>query len=93
MDRGIIRCAHGEIDRHVDDPGAFRVVHAEKENIAPAAVSEVHAHRSRLAQDRKNRIACKKLCTEAEWIVVGVAGAEHPLIAAHTAYAASHLVG
>ena len=41
----------------------------------------------------KSRIAGKKLRAEAQRIVVRVAGAEHPLVAAHAAHAAAYLVG
>ena len=55
-------------------------------------MGKVHAHGSRLAQDRKDRIAGKKLRTQAKRIVVRVAGAEHPLVPQHAAHAAAHLV-
>ena len=87
--------AHGEIDRHVEDARAFGEVHAEEENVAPAAVGEVHADGRRLAQNRKRvrSRAAQQFRADAERIVVGVAGAKHPLIAAHGAHAAAHLVG
>ena len=85
--------AEGEIDGDVENARAFGIVHAEEENVAPSAVSQVHAHRSRLAQDGKNGIAGEKFRPEAEGIVVGVAGAEHPLVAADAAHTAAHLVG
>ena len=54
---------------------------------------KVHADGRCLAQDGKDRIACKKLGTEAQRIVVRVAGTEHPLVATYAAHAAAHLVG
>ena len=59
-------------------------------------MGEVHAHRRRLAQDREGRIAgrpLQQLGPDAQRLVGRVADAEHPLVAAHAAHAAPHLVG
>ena len=58
---------------------------------------QVHAHRRGLAQDRETapigRGAPEQLRAEAQRLIGGVADAEHPLVAAHRAHAAAHLVG
>jgi len=56
----------------------------------------LHAHRSRLAQDRERRIgrwASQQFRSNAQRLIGGVTDAEHPLIAAHRAHAAPHLIG
>ena len=57
---------------------------------------EVHAHRRALAQDRVGAVArsrCEQFRPEAQRVVGRVPHAEHPLVAAHRAHAAAHLVG
>ena len=46
-----------EIDRDVQDPRALGKVHAEEEDVAPAAVRQVHADGRGLAQDRERPAA------------------------------------
>ncbi len=41
----------GEVDRNVEDAGAFREIHPEEKDVAPAAVAEVHADGRGLVQD------------------------------------------
>ena len=89
----IVGPADRKIDGDVDDPRALRKVHTEEEDVAPAAVREVHPDGCGLAQDRESRIAGKKLGTKAERIVECVAGPEHPLVPAHAAHAATNLIG
>ena len=45
------RAAHGEIDGDVQHARAFGEIHAEEEDVAPAAVGQVHADGRGLAQD------------------------------------------
>ena len=87
--------AHGQVDRDVEHARAFREVHAQEEDVAPAAVRQVHAHGRGFAQDGVERAASarQQFGPEAQRIVGRVAGAEHPLVAAHGAHAAAHLVG
>ena len=42
----------GEVDGDVEDLGSLGVVHAEEEDVAPAAVGEVHADGRALAENR-----------------------------------------
>ena len=68
----------------------------EEEDVAPRAVREVHAHRRALAQDRESvpsRRALQQLAADAQRLIGGMADAEHPLVAAHRAHAAAHLIG
>ena len=88
--------AHAEIDGDVQHPRAFGKIHPQEEDVAPSAVRQVHAHGRGFAQNRKQRIGLpsrQQLRTDAQRIVGGMAGAEHPLVAAHGAHAAPHLVG
>ena len=55
--RGAVRPAHAEVDGDVQHPGALREVHAQEENVAPAAVGQVHPHRRRLVEDGEQRRA------------------------------------
>ena len=52
-----IAAVHAEVDGDVEHPRALGKIHAEEENVAPAAVGEVHAHRGALAQDGLRRVA------------------------------------
>ena len=93
--RGTPILAHAEINRSIDHPRAFREIHAQEKNVAPAAVGQIHAYRRRFAQDGEEAIvdALRKFRAHAQRMVGGMAGAEHPLIAAHGAHTAPHLVG
>ena len=94
--RIIVAAMDGEVHRDVEHLRALGVVHAEEENIAPAAVSEVHADRRALAQHRieaAGRIGGGEFPADAQRLVVRVAHAEHPLVSGHAAHAAAHLVG
>ena len=93
---GRARAAHAQVDGNVEHAGAFGKVHPQKENIAPPAMAQVHADRRGLAQDREEIVrgrACEEFGANAQWGVLRMRGAEHPLIAAHGAHAAPHLVG
>ena len=56
-------------------------------------MGEVHANGSSFTKDGESGIAGEKFGAEAERIVGSVTGAEHPLVAAHGAHTAAHLVG
>ena len=45
--------AHGQIDGDVEHARAFGEIHAEEEDVAPAAVGQVHADGRGFAQDRE----------------------------------------
>ena len=88
--------AHAEIHRDIQHACAFREIHPEKEDVAPPAVCQVHAHGRGLAQNREYRRRSpgrQQLGANSQRIVGRVPGAEHPLVAAHRAHAAAHLVG
>ena len=94
--RFLVAAVDGEIDGDVEHFRALRIIHAEEEDVAPAAVAEVHAHRRALAQHRIEAgggIAGGEFPADAQRLVGRVAHAEHPLVAGHAAHAAAHLVG
>ena len=85
-----------EIDRDIENFCTLGVVHPEEKDVAPAAVSQVHAHRSAFAQYRietRGWIALGQFLANPQRLICGVAHSEHPLIPAHTADAAADLVG
>ena len=86
---------HGQVDGDVEDFGAFGVIHAQEEDVAPGGVREVHAHGGFLGEDGEGagRILAQQLAADAQGLIGGVADAEHPLVAADAADAAPHLVG
>ena len=91
-----VAAAHAQVDRDVEDARAFGIVHAQEEDVAPGAVAEVHAHRRRFLEDRErigDRGARQQFRAHAQRLVGRMADAEHPLVAAHRAHAAPHLVG
>ena len=94
--RAGVAAVDAQVDREVEHPRALGIVHAEKENIRPAAVRQVEPHRRALAQDRVEaaaRRARQQLAPHAHRMVVDVADAEHPLVAARAADRPADLVG
>ena len=86
--------AHAEIDGNVEDARAFREIHAEEKDVAPAAVAEVHADGRTLAEDAEETgVAPQQFGAQAQRIIGGMPRAEHPLVAAHGANAAADLIG
>src|SRR5208283_2699762 len=57
FDRGTRGCRAGstdaEIDRDIQNARALRKIHTEEEDIAPAAMAEIHADGGSFGQDRK----------------------------------------
>lgn len=90
-----VASVHAEVNRNVQDLGAFGIIHAEEENVAPAAMREVHAYGRAFAENRIGavRAGMKQFAAEAQGMIGGMAHAEHPLIAAHGAHAAADLIG
>ena len=86
---------HGQVDRDVEHPRTLGIVHAQKENVAPAAVAQIHTHWGRLVQNRKQPLRghLPQQLTHPQRLVRRMADAEHPLVAAHRTHAAPHLVG
>jgi len=91
-----VAAANAQVHREVQHPRPFRKIHPQEEDVAPPAVRNVHAHRGALGEDRK-RIARRgpaaKLRPDPQRMIDRVPHAEHPLVAAHRAHAAAHLVG
>jgi hypothetical protein len=85
----------GEVDGDVEDAGALGIIHAEEEDVAPAAMAEVHADgvRSRRMGIDAGGIARSQFGPDAEGLIERDAHAEHPLVAADGADAAADLVG
>ena len=91
-----VAAVHAQVNGHVEHLGPFGVVHAQEEDVAPAAVREVHPHGRAFAQDGVGavcRVRPQQLRPDAQRLVGRVAHAEHPLVAAHRAHAPAHLVG
>ncbi len=85
-----------QVNGDVEHLGALGEIHAQEEDVAPAAVREVHAHRGAFAQNRVGavaRVGPQQLRPDAQRVIGRVPHAEHPLIAAHRADAAADLVG
>ena len=47
----------GQVDRDIEDPRAFGIVHAEEEDVAPGAVGQVHADGRGFLEDGKTPVA------------------------------------
>src|SRR5581483_301240 len=93
--RSCIPPVHAQIDRNVQHLGAFGEIHAKKENVAPAAMRQVHAHGGALSKDRVGAVAGvanQQFRAETQRLVGRMSHAKHPLVAAHAAHAAAHLV-
>jgi hypothetical protein len=45
--------AHAQVDGDVEHARAFGEIHAQKEDVAPAAVTEVHTHGGGFVKDGK----------------------------------------
>ena len=89
-----IRTANREIHRDIQYAGAFREIHSEEEDVAPAAMSKIHADRSAFAKHREDSIhRARQSPHHLQRVVGGMAGARHPLIAANGAHAAPDLRG
>ena len=90
-----IAAMHRQIDGDVEDARAFREVHPQEEDVAPAAVREVHADGRGFVEDGEQPFggALQQLAAHAQRVIHRMAGAEHPLVAAHGTHAAAHLIG
>ena len=94
--RAGIAAVHAQIDGDVEHPRALREIHAEEEDVAPAAVRQVHPDRGALAQDRMRCVAAagaQQLGPDAQRLVERVAEAEHPGVAPRGPDRVAHLVG
>ena len=87
---------HLQINRDVQYARPFREVHAEKENVTPAAMRQVHPHRRCLFQywiKRGTFTPPQQLRSDAQWIISRVPISKHPLVASHGTDAAAYLIG
>ena len=93
--RAGVAAVHAEVDGDVEHARALGEIHPEEEDVAPAAVGEIHAHGRALAQDRMRRVAAgaQQLGPHAQRLVERMAEAEHPRIAPRGADGVAHLVG
>ena len=53
----LTRAMHAQVDGDVQHPRAFGEIHAQKEDVAPAAVGQVHAHWRGLSQQGEKTVA------------------------------------
>ncbi len=86
--------AQRQIDGDIENPRAFRVIHAEEKDIAPATVAEVHADRGRFAQDRERAAPARtveQFGPQNQRVIGRMSDAGHPLVAAHGTHAAANL--
>ena len=79
-----VAAVDAEIDGNIEDAGALGEIHAEKKDVGPAAVREVHAHGREFAEEgmRPRTGGGEELGADAEGLVERVAEAEHPGVAA-----------
>ena len=91
----LTRAMHAQIDGDVQRARAFGEVHAQKEDVAPAAVRQVHAHGGGFAQEGEKTAAegAAQRPLYSQGVVVRVADAKHPLVAQQGAHTAPHLIG
>ncbi len=85
-----------QVDGNVQNPCAFGIIHPQKEDIAPPAMAQVHAHRGGLTQDGEELVlglAIQQFGANPQRSIFRMGGAKHPSVAADGAYAAPHLVG
>ena len=85
---------NAEVDGYIEHPRAFRKIHAEEKNVAPARMAQVHPHRREFAQHGIGAVLTflQQFGSHAERMIRRMAHAEHPLVAPHGADTAPHLV-
>ena len=91
-----IATVHRQVNRHIQHFRAFGIIHRQKENVAPAAMGQVHPHRGAFAQQGIGAVAgaaAQQFRANPQRLIERMSHAEHPLIAAHRTHAAPHLVG
>ena len=83
-----------KINGHIEHARALGKIHAEKKNVAPARVAQIHAHRGAFAQHGIGAVlaALQQFGTHAQRMIRRMAHAKHPLVAAHGTHAAPHLI-
>ena len=90
-----VAAMHAEINRDIQHARAFGEIHAEEKDVAPRTVRQVHAHGRAFAENRIRAVrrTLEQLGANAQRLIARVPHAEHPLVAAHGAHAAAHLIG
>ena len=92
----VVAAVDAQVDRDVQDPGAFGIVHAQEEDVRPAAVREVQPHRRALDQDREERVvglALEQPGMDPQRMLVHAADPEHPAVALAAPDRPADLVG
>ena len=85
-----------EVDRDIQDPRPLGKIHAEEEDVGPAAVRQVEPHRRLLDQDGEEglvRLALEQPRMDPQRVLVDAADPEHPAVALAAPDRAPHLVG
>ena len=90
-----IASVNSEVHGDVEHLGPLGVVHAQKENVGPGRVGEIHPHRCQFAEDGVGSVwgSFQEFRSQSQWLIGGMTHAEHPLVASHGAHTASDLVG
>ena len=74
----------GEIDGDIEDTSAFGKIHAQKENVAPTAVRQVHPYGGTFMQERIQAVGLiEHRRNDAQRVIRRMSGPEHPLISTH----------
>jgi hypothetical protein len=91
----LVAAVDGQIDRDIGHARAFGEVHAEEKDVRPSAVAQVEADGRRFLQNGVEERAfgpLEQLGADSHRMILGVADAEHPLVAFARADASTHLV-
>ena len=86
---------YAQVNGDVEHFGPLGEIHAQEEDVAPAAMREVHAHWRALTQNRVGaveRVSPEQFRPQAQGVIGRVPHAKHPLVAAHRPHTASDLV-
>ena len=86
---------HAQIDRDVENLRSFRVIHAQKEDVAPCTVREIHAHGGLFPENRIRTVGfvpLQQFRAQTERLQLRMRHPEHPLIPADGSDTAAHLV-
>ena len=93
--RSRIASVDTEVHGDVEHLGPLGVVHAQKEDVGPGRVGEIHPHRCEFAENGIGALwgSLQEFWPQSQWLIGGMAHAEHPLVAPHGSHTASHLIG
>ena len=93
--RSAVASVNAKIDRHIQDARAFGKIHAQKKNVTPPAMGQVHAYGRPLAKNGEPAVftSLEQFGPDAQRLILRMAHAKHPLVAAHRTHTATDLVG